>query len=249
LAACFAAQFAQAQTLIIPQIADGGGWQTTLVVINTTTNTASASFSFFQDTSGGQTQSWDVPFVEGSIAQNLTLPGGATIFLHTPDTSVVIAQGWGQLQASPGVVSYAIFSKEAAGVEQDATAPGETSSAGVLVPYDNTAGLSSAVALVNPTLKAETVTVTFFTDAGTIFTATLPSLPAMGHMSFVLPSQFQTIASTRGLAEFYTSGGGSLSMVSLRANPTGAFTSAPVYPETGAAIFGSATQATPSTKP
>ncbi|MBV9505227.1 MAG: hypothetical protein JO323_09520 [Acidobacteriia bacterium] len=46
-----------AQTLIIPQIADGGGWQTTLVLTNTSAVTVSASLNFYQETNGGATQS------------------------------------------------------------------------------------------------------------------------------------------------------------------------------------------------
>ena len=60
----FALSPSQAQTLIIPQIADGGGWQTTVVLTNTTASTASASLSFYQEASGGGTQSWVVGYFE-----------------------------------------------------------------------------------------------------------------------------------------------------------------------------------------
>jgi hypothetical protein len=43
----FTLSMGQAQTLVIPQVADGGGWQTTLVLTNTTANAVSASLSFF----------------------------------------------------------------------------------------------------------------------------------------------------------------------------------------------------------
>jgi hypothetical protein len=44
-----------AQTLLIPQVVDGGGWQTTFVLTNRTSNPASASLSFRIDTTAGWT--------------------------------------------------------------------------------------------------------------------------------------------------------------------------------------------------
>lgn len=55
--------WAQPQTVLIPQIADGGGWQTTFVLTNTTINVGSATLTFYQETSGGATQNWNPPFV------------------------------------------------------------------------------------------------------------------------------------------------------------------------------------------
>ncbi len=82
----FALSFAvsQAQTLIIPQVADGAGWQTTLVLTNTTTSATTASFRFFQDVGSGATQSWNVPFPEvthsGNVADNVRYQGLSGVF-------------------------------------------------------------------------------------------------------------------------------------------------------------------------
>lgn len=54
VSALFALSCAHAQ-LIIPQIADGGAWSTTIVVINTSSSTH-FSLAFFQDAGGGATQ-------------------------------------------------------------------------------------------------------------------------------------------------------------------------------------------------
>jgi hypothetical protein len=54
-----------AQTFI-PQIADGGGWKTTIVLVNSNSSTASASLTFFQDSGSGSTQSWAIPLLETS---------------------------------------------------------------------------------------------------------------------------------------------------------------------------------------
>jgi hypothetical protein len=99
--------FGQAQTLIIPQIADGANWQTTLVLTNTTASATSASMIFFQEVAGGggATQSWTPTFLEVNSTQNLALPAGGTLFLHTPGTALGLTVGWAQLQPNPAVVA------------------------------------------------------------------------------------------------------------------------------------------------
>ena len=149
------------------------------------------------------------------------------------------------MQAATGVVCYAIYTYRSAGhQDQDATAPGVASANRFLVPFDNTSGLVTGVAVVNPTAASESVSVSFQTDTGTISTASLPNVPAQGQMAFTLPTQFPGTSGERGLAEFYTATG-SLSMIALRANPTQAFTSAPVYAESGPPIIGSSSSSGP----
>jgi len=102
------------------------------------------------------------------------------------------------------------------------------------MPFDNTSGLVTAMAVVNPNAAAETISVNFRTSAG-VTTGSLGSVPAMGQLAFVLPSQFTDLSDEAGLAEFYSTG--TFSIIALRANPSGGFTSAPVYFESGAPII------------
>jgi hypothetical protein len=238
MALCFALSIGHAQTSVIPQIADGGGWQTTLVLTNTAANAASASLSFYQETSGGATQAWNLSFVEGVAAQSLTVPGGGTLFLHTPGAGAVTSVGWAQLQAPASVVGYAIFTQRTRGQpDQDGTAPAGASASRILVPFDNSAGFVTSVAVVNPTGSGESISVNIGIDAGAVSQASLPALPALGHTAFALSQQFPATAGHRGLAEFYASNG-SLSIIALRFNPTGAFTAAPVYTQSGPPVIG-----------
>src|SRR5215467_5291853 len=78
----------QPQSSNVAQVADGGPWQTILVITNTTTTATSASVTFYQDTAGGATQAWNLTPVEGS-ASNVQLPAGSSVFLHTPGTNPV----------------------------------------------------------------------------------------------------------------------------------------------------------------
>src|ERR1700722_8460158 len=113
-----------AQTQIIPQIADGGAWQTTLVLTNTGTSAANVGLTFFQSGANNTTQSWALTFQETSSPQSLSLPAASTTFLHTLGTAPNLTEGWAQLQANSSVVAYAIFTQVVTGRQnQDGTAP------------------------------------------------------------------------------------------------------------------------------
>jgi hypothetical protein len=232
----FVLSFGQAQSLIIPQIADGGGWQTTIVVTNTTTSATSASLSFSQDAGGGATQSWNLPFLEGGSTQNLSLPAGGTLFLHTPGTASATAQGWAQVQAPAAVVAYAIFTLRVPGRQnQDGTAPASQGVSRILMPYDNTNNFVTSMAIVNTTSASESIAVGIQPSSGASSQPPAINLPAQGHMAFAVPQQFSTTSGQSGLLEFY-SASGSFSILALRFNPTGAFTTAQVYLENGPPI-------------
>lgn len=232
----FAVSFLCAQSQVIPQVADGAGWQSTLVVTNTTTSNTDVSIFFYADRDAsdapGATLPWDPPFLEGSAA-DLAVPAGSSVFLHTPGTALTLTQGWGVLTERPGVVAYVIYTYKQ---NSSATAPAVASSSRVLVPFDNTGSDSTALAIVNSNSTSETVNVTFHTTVdGAITQGASFTLPFNGQMAFVLPTQFPEVADKSGLAEFYTDNG-ALAIIALQANPV-SFTSAPVYPETGTPII------------
>lgn len=234
----------QAQTLVIPQVADGGGWQTTFVISNMTAGATSASLTFFQETATSATQNWNLPLAESSSPQNLSIPGGGTLFLHTLGTAATTSVGWAHLAGS-GISAYAIFTQRVPGrQDQDGTAPAAVSATRILVPFENTSGYATALAVVNSTASNQAISVSIQTDAGVISQPSFAVMPARGHRSFLMADQFPSTAGQRGVAEFHSIGGG-LSIIALRFNPTGAFTASPVYPETGQPIIGGS----PSTGP
>jgi len=226
-----------AQTLIIPDVVDGGGWQSTIVITNSSTNSAVANLSFYTDTAGGATQPWNPAFLETSSTTGLALLSGSSMFLHTPGTAATLTQGWAEIHADAGIVAYNIFTNRLPGVkDQDSTAPAVGATNRILVPYDDANGFVSAIAVVNPTATAQSVSVGFQTTDGLIAIDALPTVPAMGHMTFVLSQQFPEISGHRGLAEFY-SATGNLSMIALRFNPTQSSTAMPVFFQTGAPLI------------
>ena len=241
-----ATAFLNAQQTVsnIPQIVDGGPWQTTLVVTNTGTTPAAAGLSFFQETGNQQTGNgttvpWNLLVEERNTVntQAFNLAVGGTLFLHTFGTAIVPTVGWGQLTETAGdpgaVTAYAIFTQRIAGQAQSGTAPGVAATSRILVPFDNTNGNVTTLAVANTTLNNENISAGLHTGVST----TQPvgfSLTPQGHTSFDLPTMFPGSAGQSGLMEFYTNG--SIAIVALRFN-SGALTTAPVYNVTGLPIL------------
>ena len=222
-----------AQTLAIPQIVDGGGWQSTIVLTNGSANAASATLIFHSETTGGNTQPWNPPLLEVSSTTGIVMPPGSSLYLHTNGTAAALTVGWAELNADAGVMAYVVFTNRVAGHQDDeGTAPAVAASNRILVPYDDASGFVTAIAVVNPTASAQTISVGFRTVDGLVLVSALPPVPAMGHTAFVLSQTFTAIAGHRGLAEFY-SATGNISMIGLRFNPTQSFTAAPVFFQTG----------------
>jgi hypothetical protein len=239
----------EAQSLIIPQIADGGGWQTTIVLTNSSASATTASLTFFQETGGGSTQNWNLGFLETSTPQSLNLPAAGTLFLHTPGAAGSTTVGWAQLQANSSVNAYAIFTQSVPGrPNQDGTANAASASSRLLIPYDNTNGNVTAIALVNPAGSSQSITAGIQPTSGGSSQPAPIVLPTQGHTSFTMPQQFPSTTGQSGLLEL-NSTNGSFSGLALRFNPTGGFTTAPVYPESGAPIIGASGSSTSGTLP
>jgi hypothetical protein len=240
LTALFSMACVCAQVQVIPQATDGANWRFTLVATNTTSSDTTALLTFYQDTGGGNTAAWTPPFLEGGNFSTLALAAGSSVFLHSSGTASTLTQGWAQITSSPGVEAYIIYTYSPGNTSSDATAPAAASASRILVPFDNTGNLSTALAVANPNPVSETISVNIRSSTGTVSTDSL-SIPAQGHVAVVMPSQFTETKGQAGLAEFYTSSG-TFSIIALRANnnpSTGvfSFTSAPVYSETGSPII------------
>jgi hypothetical protein len=232
----------QELTSVIAQIVDGGAWATTIALTNTSANPTDVYLSFYQETGGGNTQSWGLNFVEMTSAQagSLVLPAGSTLFLHTLGTAAATTVGYGEVSepvgsGTPVVAAYAIFTQRIPGrPDQDGTAEATPPAVRILAPFDNTNGAVTSMAITNDSGYNTSVSVGIRTPASTVQPAAI-TLPPGGHMSFTLPTQFPETADQTGLAEFYSSLT-SFSILALRFN-SGAFTTAPVYSVTGPPIM------------
>ena len=99
------------------------------------------------------------------------------------------------------------------------------------LPYDNTAGFTMGIALVNLTKGSTPVTAAIWDDRGTLIgTQNLGPIAGNGHMSFVLPSLIPLTAGKRGVVLFDIGSNSGIAGLGLRFSPFSTFTSVPAIP-------------------
>jgi hypothetical protein len=209
-----------AGSLTITHIADGGGWKTTMQLVNTGAGTARFTLRFFP----GRNSPPGAPLrIEGrTLSNDLTLPEisiqpGGSIVLDTLGADAGQPwQGWGQITVNAGQIGgVAVFRQSAPGFPyQEGSVPivaGGTSR--FLLPFDNLAGFASTMAIVNATPSAaDTVSVLLRFETGQAIPvppgqATSVTLDARGHDAFILASRFARAGNVRGVAEFLSPAG------------------------------------------
>jgi hypothetical protein len=212
------------------QLAVGGAWRTTIVLVNSGTTPAQVHLNFF-DNSGNAlplSLTTSTGLLEGSTFDR-TLDGGASLAIESGDLeSQPTRVGWAQLLSDGSVGGFAIFTQRTGGQDQEAVVPLETRNSGSYVLwFDSTSGFVVGVALANTSPQAVTVHTTTRDESGLVIgTGTIP-LAAQGHTSFVLPAIVAGTAQGRGTVEFHTETNGPLSMLGLRFRGV-AFTTLPV---------------------
>jgi hypothetical protein len=226
---------------IISRIADGGAWHTGFVGTNTTFGPLSGSLACAQDIAGGggATQPWQLPLASGSLPRSFVLPPGGTLFLATTGAAASTSTGWCQYNGDPGLNLYAIFTQSVTGrPDQDVTSPAQTQDQNALIPFDDTTGLVSTAAVVNPTNSPIVISPYIrINPSGTVSAGTPFTLPANGHMAFTLPSQFSVTAGAQGLLDLYTAGG-AITALALRFNQSGGIAGGQVTIQSGSDVFG-----------
>src|SRR5262249_23692608 len=139
-----------ARTGVLSQVASGGGWKTTITLINTSTSPVSVRVSFYADDGTplnvpytGSQQGVPVA-ANGSTIDQLINPS-ATLVIDTeaPATSATLV-GWAEVLSSGPVSGFGVFRQRSAnGRDSEGTSPLETrSSSNLVLPYDNTAGFA-----------------------------------------------------------------------------------------------------------
>jgi hypothetical protein len=216
------------------QVTSGDGWQTTFTLVNTGTSAAQVQLNFFDN--NGSALSLPLTFVQsGNVSTastvSQTIAAGATLVILTHGSNTGASMvGSAQLTTTGNVGGFAIFRYTPTG--QEAVVPLETRNAGAYVlAFDNTNGFATGVALANVSSQPTNVPVVLRDDTGASLGMAAINLAARGHTSFVLTDRYATSAGKRGTVEFYTPRGTQISVLGLRATPTGAVTTIPVLVE------------------
>jgi hypothetical protein len=210
----------------VSHVAFGGGWKTSVVLVNTGAKNAMAHVKFLDDNGNPlvapltftQTgQSTSAAQIDQPVAANALL-----LMESTAAPSAALRSGSVQLSTDSPVSGYVVLTYVPSGYEAAASFENRGASA-YLLAFDQTAGSATGVAVSNPSLLAATIPVTVRDDAGNLLSSTSLSLPANGHTSFTLANQFPATANKRGVVEFSTPAGGQINVLGILTPPSSAF--------------------------
>ena len=214
---------------VIPQIADGGPFRTTISISNQDSVAARVTLRFYQSQGQtGTTLPWNLKMENDASVENINIPAGGAWSVRTAGATQAILQGWAEVVSNQKVAGTAVFEQtQADGRKQEAAVPvNNTLMQRLMLPFDNTGRFVTSVALINmSSLENAEIEANFRDDAGNVFKRTsLPTIPPRGHRAFELKTLFPDLDGKRGTLDLNTMTG-QISLLGLRFNPDGAFTS------------------------
>ena len=221
-----------ARTGVLSHIAAGGGWNTTITLVNTLTTATSVTVAFHSD--DGSALSLPVTTIQQGISQKITTSSvsatinpNAMLLISTGDQVASTVVGWADVLSTGSLGGYAIFRQlPQTGSPSEGTVPLQSLlPSTITLPYDNSAGFVMGVALANLSTSFASVTVTMWDDIGNQLGTQNLTIAGSGHTAFVLPNQFPLTAGKRGIVTFQATGG--IAGLGLRFSPFGTFTSVP----------------------
>jgi hypothetical protein len=223
LGAVFTQQFSlsvgPAQTLlptgVLAQVADAGGWATTIYLVNTSPDVINAAVVTFRGDSGSPLP-FALSITQQGISQSLNV--SSWNFALNPNTTVVLEtttpisgplqQGWAEIDTNGGISAFAIFRQTTAnGVVAEGTVAtqGQFQSS-VIVPFDNTQNNTSTAALVSLSTAEITVTASIYDVNGNSLGMQQITFPAKGRAmpvgAFSIPALFPATAGKAGSITF-----------------------------------------------
>ncbi|HEV3334019.1 MAG TPA: hypothetical protein VG096_23695 [Bryobacteraceae bacterium] len=213
----------------VSQIADGGGFKTTIILANTDIVPANFTLNFWH--ADGSPLS--LPLLSQGSQQQVTgtIPVNGSVTFETPGGLGTFSQGWGQLVTTNSIGGTVIFRQSVPGTApSEAAVPVTMPTSTVLVlPYDETTGFDTALALVNTDPNnAAVVTANLYDQSGNLLTSGPINLPPQGQQVIgSVQSTFPQAAGLRGSVSF-SSSAGPITGFGLRFSPGGTFTSLPV---------------------
>jgi hypothetical protein len=228
----------QQERQFVPQIADGGGWQTTLTIVNTSRTVEGFVELKFYDPNG-----IEMPLPISGVGAVTTLvrrvrPAG-TLVLETSGSAPATISGWAlvvsgadPLSPTPAapVTVFTTFRSRIFGRPdfEAAVFPVAGTTNQLTMPLDNTGGTVSSYALANGTGFNMNVRIVFADESGQPFLEENLGMAPWGQTSFESTNRFPLTRSKRGTVTFQApTAAGRLGAIGLRFNPTGPFSTLP----------------------
>ena len=218
---------------IFPFWAGGGGWESTITLVNVFESSIGYRLSFYA--ANGQPALVSYRTADGRVTAANTIQGdlgddSSAVFVLIDAGS--LQTGWARLDYDGesrigGVVS---FRQRVAGrpdFESSVTLTREDEAPAYL-PFDNTLGAVTTLAITNPSSSDNTdLQLRFWDSSGREITTRNITLSAGTTTAFSIPDQFPELVGRSGQLRIQGSSG-SLSTLALRFNSSGSFSTVPV---------------------
>ena len=186
-------------TTALPHVADGNGFDTLVLLINTGSANAAYTLQFFNQSGAPVTYPLDP--TQGTMTGTIH-PGGQAI-IRTAGSGTTTHVGSGQLTAPPGVKGMLIYQQQASAASfQEGSAPIAATSTHFFVPFDNTNNATTSVAFVNSsTSQAAIVDMTVRYASGGTDVVPSFSMNSLQQIAEPLTSLWSKTAGQRGMIE------------------------------------------------
>jgi len=216
----------------LAHIATGGGWQTTITMLNLATTASSAQVTFYGDTGS--------PLVVSAVGQaanssyTLSLPASGSASLVLPDAGGAVV-GWAVVSSLNGntIRGQGTFTHTQGGNTWEAAVPLTTSAGSaciiplptppttsLMLPFDGTANANAGIAIANITNTSQIVPIEFDDENNTAIATDTLSLGPLNHTSFLLQDHYPALAGHKGIMRLKTSST-NISVLGIRVGGTG----------------------------
>jgi hypothetical protein len=208
--------------------ASGAGWDTIITLVNQGTTSAQAQVNFYDESGNPSTIPLDFPqgaaSQSGSSYTQTINPGAIAVIDSQGGTNLSV--GSAQLLSDGKVSGFLIF-RYLPTVQEAAVNLQTQSSSTYTLPFDDTGGISTGIALSVPSAASTTIQVLVQNDQGTTLATDSIVLPGHGHTSFVLGTRYSAAATVRGSIQFQVPAGSQIGVIGIRALSSGAYTTIP----------------------
>jgi hypothetical protein len=205
----------------LAHVAVGGGWQTTITLLNLAATPANAQITLYSDTGA--------PLVAPAVGQapgsqfQMTVPANGSASLVLPDGGAGLV-GWAQIQSLNGnaLRGQGIFTHAQGGNIWAAAVPLTVSSASSpvciiplptpppssqLLPFDNTSGSNAGFAIANVTNTSQAIAIEFDDQNNSVLVTDTINLDPFNHTSFLLGTRYPVLNSHQGILRVKVSSG------------------------------------------
>lgn len=203
-------------------LAVGGGWTTTIELLNTTAAPVATHLQFYDD--NGNPLMLPVTSTQAASSLDQTVGSYSTVVVQSSG-GLAVQTGSARLVSGAGVSGFIRFRYDAWDQETIVRVDSGNGSVYTLA-FDNTGGASAGVAIANLGSAAAKIPVTIRDAAGILIVADSITLPPNGHSSFTLTDRFPAAANQQGTVEFDSAPGG-ISALGIRFPASNSFTSIP----------------------